>query len=186
MLRPPCRVTSEVAPITNLTMKTKPAAIRPVVRRMAAGDHPAVCALWRVAGLTDEPEDAATDFESFLLAPQSAGFIAEHAGIVIGAVLCGTDGRYGYVHHLAVSPAHRKAGIGRMLTQACIRQLGTRHVLIMVRDTNEPARAFWGREGFQRVDGLSVHYVSNAKPGLQRPAAKPVKPAANRRKLPSE
>lgn len=129
---------------------------------MTIADHPAVAALWRASGLTDEPEDDCESVAAFLSAPQSTGFVAVRGGTIVGAVLCGTDGRYGYVHHLAVAPDARHAGIGRKLFRACSEHLGTRHVVIMVRDTNETALGFWKREGFQRVDGLGVHYVRTA------------------------
>jgi ribosomal protein S18 acetylase RimI-like enzyme len=44
-------------------------------------------------------------------------------GNIAGAVLCGSDGRYGYIHYLAVSKAMRKQGIGKSLVEGCIRFL---------------------------------------------------------------
>jgi len=38
-------------------------------------------------------------------------------------VLCGHDGRRGYLHHLAVSKRHRQLGIGRQLVSACLAKL---------------------------------------------------------------
>jgi len=52
-------------------------------------------------------------------------FVAEKKGRVIGAVLCGHDGRRGYLHHLAVSKRHRQRGIGRQLVNACLAKLRT-------------------------------------------------------------
>lgn len=129
---------------------------------MTPSDHPAVSALWRTAGLTEEPEDSAEEVAAMLAAPQSAGFVAVEAGTIVGAVLCGSDGRYGYIHHLAVAPGRRRSGLGHTLVQACLNTLATRHVLALVRDGNEPALQFWKRAGFAHVSGLGVHFVRSA------------------------
>jgi len=42
-------------------------------------------------------------------------FAAFEKGKVLGAVLCGHDGRRGYLHHLTVAEAHRNEGIGTAL-----------------------------------------------------------------------
>lgn len=133
--------------------------MRPLIRKMVASDHRSVVELWRAAGLTEEPEDAPDDVAAFLASPQSAGFVAEVQGRIVGAALCGTDGRYGYLHHLAVAADCRQTGLGRVLTRTCIAHLRTRHVVIMVREANLTALGFWAREGFRRVEGLGVHYV---------------------------
>jgi ribosomal protein S18 acetylase RimI-like enzyme len=39
-------------------------------------------------------------------------------GVILGAVLCGNDGRRGYLHHLAVAAEWRRRGIGKALVRA--------------------------------------------------------------------
>lgn len=126
---------------------------------MTPADHAAARRLWRETGLSDEPEDSLEDVKRLLAAPQSAAFVGVQAdGSVSGVVLCGSDGRYGYIHHLAVAEVARGQGLGRELVAACTQFLAVRHVIVMVRESNEPARAFWQRVGYNEADGLRVGY----------------------------
>jgi putative acetyltransferase len=73
-----------------------------------------------------------------------------------GVVLCGHDGRRGYIHHLAVSHSHRRQGIGRALVARCLAALeraGIGKCHIFVFRENEAALAFWqGTDWIDRVD----------------------------------
>jgi ribosomal protein S18 acetylase RimI-like enzyme len=42
---------------------------------------------------------------------------------IVGAILCGHDGRRGYLHHLAVAPEFRRRGIGSRLVSECLAEL---------------------------------------------------------------
>ena len=91
------------------------------IQRMAIDAYPDVKDLWSECKLSEEPEDRKDEIEALLKLPQASGFVARKNGKIVGAVLCGSDGRYGYIHHLAVSKAYRKQGIGRSLVEECIR-----------------------------------------------------------------
>jgi putative acetyltransferase len=129
------------------------------IRRMDLQDYPSVKQLWIDCGLTEEPEDCIEDIGKLLSLPQSAGFVADANGKIEGAALCGDDGRYGYIHHLAVSGLHRNKGVGRSLVRACVSFLKNRHILVMVRERNDAGNEFWKRLCFHRVDGLSIQYL---------------------------
>lgn len=126
---------------------------------MTLQDYLPVKQLWLACGLRDEPEDGKECVAELLSASQSAGFVADEKGKFQGAVLCGNDGRYGYIHHLAVSPQARNKGVGRALVRACTGFLSTRHVIVMVKEDNQAGKEFWGRLCFQQADGLSIHYL---------------------------
>lgn len=138
------------------------------IRRMQPHDWTAVRELWKESGLSDEQEDSFDDVVAFLSSSQSAGFIAEQTDRVIGAVLCGSDGRYGYVHHLAVSSTTRRLRVGSSLVQECVAFMKTRHVVLMVRESNRIAKEFWSDLGFQKVHGLDV-LAANTTQGLMTP-----------------
>ncbi len=71
-------------------------------------------------------------------------------------MLCGNDGRRGYLHHLAVAPEMRRRGIGKRLVELCFEGLsrrGIRKCHIFVKAGNEEGKRFWQRVGWtERID----------------------------------
>ncbi|MBI5835144.1 MAG: GNAT family N-acetyltransferase [Armatimonadetes bacterium] len=86
---------------------------------------------------------------------------------VIGAVLCGHDGRRGYLHHLAVAPEQRGQGLGRLLVERCLASLAELGIakcnVFLFADNDEGAR-FWQAVGFGRRTDLLV-LQSSTQPG---------------------
>ncbi len=114
-------------------------------------------ALWRASegiGLAGEtPEIVA----ACLARSPGLSFVALREGRVVGAVLCTSDGRRGYLHHLAVEPECRRLGIGRALAEAgaaAMAAQGLPKVHLFVWRTNEPALRFWARIGWAERDDL--------------------------------
>jgi putative acetyltransferase len=76
---------------------------------------------------------------------------------VIAAVLCGHDGRRGYLHHLAVDRKWRRKGVGGRLVSACLDRLagdGISKCNLFLFSSNQPGRAFWKRIGWSVRDDL--------------------------------
>ena len=70
----------------------------------------------------------------------------------MGAVICGTDGRRGYLHHLAVATTHRRMGIGKELTRRVLEQLdamGLQKCHIFVYGDNQDGLVFWKQIGWK-------------------------------------
>jgi ribosomal protein S18 acetylase RimI-like enzyme len=85
--------------------------------------------------------------------------VALSGGAVVGAVLCGHDGRRGYLTHLAVAESHRMAGIGRALVAAAVAALERENVAkchILVMRENSAAQAFWSECGWTRRGELDL------------------------------
>ena len=87
---------------------------------------------------------------------------------VVGFVLCGHDGRRGYLHHLVVQPEHRGRGIAREMVSICMKALEglgiyKTHVDVFV--SNEEARAVWRRLGWTERNEISrFSYISAGGP----------------------
>ena len=82
----------------------RPGGDRTIVRIFRIKDYDAVFALWRRSeGVGLNESDTRAAIASFLRRNPRHSFIAEKQGRIIGAVLCGHDGRRGYLHHLAVA-----------------------------------------------------------------------------------
>ena len=123
------------------------------IRDFTAADTPQALTLWRSCegiGLSsaDEPQHIA----GYLARNPGMSFTAWDGDTLVGAVLCGHDGRRGYLHHLAVDRAYRGRGIGRALVDHChaaLRAEGIDKVHIFVYRENEAALTFW----------KGVHYI---------------------------
>lgn len=128
------------------------------IREMLPDDFEKVMTLWLASegvGLSDD-DDTPEGLERYLDQNPGLSFVAVDNGELVGAVLCGQDGRRGYIHHLAVASSHRMGGIGKVLIERCLgalRFLGIHKCHIMVFRDNQNAIDFWAKTGwFQRDD----------------------------------
>jgi N-acetylglutamate synthase len=95
-----------------------------IIRSLCIEDYDAVVTLWRRSeGVGLNESDTREAIAAFLRRNLRLSFVAQKRGRIIGAVLCGHDGRRGYLHHLAVSKRHRQRGIGRQLVNTCLIKL---------------------------------------------------------------
>ena len=124
-------------------------------RPIALQDYSAAMALWNATPgvrATESPEM----FARILIRNPDLGCVAVDDNHLVGAVLCGHDGRRGYLYHLAVAESHRKLGIATKLVRWCLAGLqreGIEKCSIFLFTDNEPGRAFWSRIGWrERID----------------------------------
>lgn len=126
-------------------------------RPLAKGDYEAVTAFWRrCEGVEIAEGDDAASFCGYLERNPGLSFCAESDGSIVGAALCGHDGRRGLIYHLAVGPGYRGQGIARRILEAGLaglRQHGISRAIILVAESNSKGRAFWTARGFEAVDG---------------------------------
>ena len=89
-----------------------------MIRIMTIHDYDMVYSLWlSCSGMgLNNIDDSREGIERFLNRNPETCFVAENNdGEIIGSVLCGNDGRRGYIYHTAVSPRYQQHGIGREL-----------------------------------------------------------------------
>ena len=131
------------------------------IREMSIEDYDEVMCLWQASenvGLHDDV-DSRDGVSAFLRRNAGLSFVARSAGRLVGAVLCGHDGRRGYLHHLAVERRSRRRGIGRRLTEHCLARLssiGIPQCNIHVFAGNEAGAEFWVATGWRLAD--HVHF----------------------------
>ena len=122
------------------------------MHRFRIEDFDAVIALWRrTEGVGLNESDTRPAIAAFLRRNPRLSLVAEKDGRIIGAVLCGHDGRRGYLHHLAVSKRHRCRGIGRQLVNACLaklRKAGIQKCNIFIFANNAVGMKFWAHTGW--------------------------------------
>jgi ribosomal protein S18 acetylase RimI-like enzyme len=127
---------------------------------MRVDHYDEVYALWSSMpgiGLHTDAEDSREGIARYLRRNPDTCFVAEEAGRIVGAVLCGNDGRRGHINHLAVAADCRSRGIGRALVDACraaCRAQGIDKCAFQVFRNNEAGNAFWDALGATRNEAV--------------------------------
>jgi putative acetyltransferase len=131
------------------------------------GDIAEAIALWkRTEGLGLGESDTPQAVTKFLAHNPGFSFVTRSGAVLVGTVLCGHDGRRGYVHHLAVDPEHRRQGIGRRLlarSLARLHEAGIAKCHAFVFQSNPCAELFWAPAGWTLREDLLV-YSSATQP----------------------
>ena len=149
--------------------ETKHLEIRPMTIR----DYDATYRLWRQSeSIALTGADSEDKIREYLERNPGLSQVAIYRQELVGAVLCGHDGRRGYIHHLAVAKAVRRNGIARMLVERCVvamREQGLQKAHCFVFEENQDA-AFWKATGWlDRADLriLSRNLRANNEPGKE-------------------
>ena len=117
-------------------------------------------ALWKKSeniGLSGA--DQRDKMEDYLARNPGMSFVAMEKGVLVGAALCGHDGRRGYLHPLAVAEPHQKKGIGRRLAERGIdslRGVGVEKCHLFVFHKNKDGNAFWEKIGWTPRTDIQV------------------------------
>jgi N-acetylglutamate synthase len=111
-----------------------------------------VHAIWKKAeGVGLNESDSREAVGRYLRRNPGLSQVAVSGGKVVAAVLCGHDGRRGYLHHLAVVREWRRMGLGRALVAACLdglRREGIPKCNLFLFASNRGGRVFWKRLGW--------------------------------------
>lgn len=137
------------------------------IRVMTSTDYDAVLILMQgTPGISLRDADSRDATERYLVRNPGMSFVAEAEGQLIACVMCGHDGRRGYLQHLLVLPEYRRQGIAQALTQRCLdalAQLGIHKCHLDVFKTNTRAARYWQGQGWHlRTD---IDRYSFTRPG---------------------
>jgi putative acetyltransferase len=130
------------------------------IREMKAGDYQEVFDLWQDGeGIGLSNADSEAKIHRFLERNPSLSFVAVHNGKIVGTILCGHDGRRGYIYHLFVADRHRNKGLGKRLVDKSLERLKAEgidkcHLFVFTR--NELGRNFWLNSGWTLREDLVV------------------------------
>ena len=131
------------------------------IESMRIGDYDEVVVLWKMAeGVGLNEGDDRAGIARYLERNPGLSLVARDGqGVIVGAVLCGHDGRRAYLNHLAVAASHRRQGIGSRLVAACfakLRELGLPKCSILIYADNDAGKAFWIGQGWQARENLRL------------------------------
>ena len=134
-------------------------AAKITTREFVIGDHERAVALWQAEeGIEICEGDSREEISEYLKRNPGLSRVAEAGSEIVGAVLCGHDGRRGMIYHLAVAPDYRGQGIGKLLLDDCVRGLreaGLKRAIILVAGDNTAGHQFWLRNGWEDI-GLAI------------------------------
>ena len=138
-------------------------------REFAIGDYEAAVELWSAAdGVVLRDADSRAGIARYLVRNPGLSFVATDGSRVVGTVLCGHDGRRGYLQHLTVALDCRRRGIGRRLVGRALTALhnvGIQKCHLMVLPSNHAARAFWRSLGWvERSDVVLMSHTPDSAP----------------------
>ena len=140
---------------------------------MSINDYDEAYALWeRCPGIGLSNADKRCAITRFLERNPGLCFVARQAGELVGTCLCGSDGRRGYLYHLAVDPSARRLGIGKALVEQTFSSLKHQNIQkchIMVFGSNEPGLAFWKHEGWKLRPEIVIMSYDLAVPSQESP-----------------
>ncbi|AIS57654.1 GNAT family N-acetyltransferase [Vibrio coralliilyticus] len=141
------------------------------IRPMAIEDYDAVIRLWlQTEGMSVRDADSRENIALYLDRNPDLSFVAISESNIIGAVLVGTDGRRGYLQHLAVLPQFRGQRIGYQLISQSINALakiGIPKTHLFVYDDNLNAQKFYEKLGWFPRDNIRMYsYNSSVNPNV--------------------
>jgi len=126
-------------------------------REFAIADYDQVFALWeKTEGLEICEGDSRPEISDYLKRNPGLSRVAEADGKIVGAALCGHDGRRGWIYHVAVAREYRGCGVGKRLIDDCasgLRAVGLKRAIILVAGDNPIGHEFWLRNGWEDIDG---------------------------------
>ena len=127
---------------------------------MTLADFDAVRRLWQnTEGVGLNESNRRENIALFLARNPGLSRVAVDGDVIVGAVLCGHDGRRGYLHHLAVAKTQRQLGIGKQLVKACLADLARQGISkcnIFLFADNAAGEAFWQHNGWTKRADLQV------------------------------
>ncbi len=134
-----------------MTEQINSAPIR--IRAMVIGDYEQVRHLWMTIhgfGIRSI-DDTKEEVDRFLKRNPTTSVVAVCGEKVVGAILCGSDGRQGCLYHVCVAKKFRRQGIGRRMVGYCmnaLRRERINRITLIAFTKNDVGNAFWRQIGW--------------------------------------
>ncbi len=132
------------------------------IRSMTIEDYSRVKELWMtIRGFAIRSiDDSYEGVERFLNRNPGTSVVAEEDGRIVGAILCGHDGRRGCLYHVCVHEDYRLRGIGKSMVVHCMESLKKENinkVSLIAFTKNDVGNAFWKEIGWIRREDLNYY-----------------------------
>lgn len=132
------------------------------IRPMTMEDYEEVYALWKtIRGFGIRSiDDSREGVQRFLKRNPTTSIVALDKDRIIGAILCGHDGRRGCFYHVCVHQQYRKHGIGKQMATVAMRALQQEHinkVNLIAFKKNEGGNEFWKHVGWNCREDINYY-----------------------------
>lgn len=132
------------------------------IRTMNPEDFEEIHVLWlRVKGFAIRSiDDSKEGVVKFLKRNPTTSIVASMDGKIVGTILCGHDGRKGYMYHVCVDEAYRRHGIGKKMVVAAMQALHKEEintVSLVAFKENNVGNSFWHSIGWEERHDI-LHY----------------------------
>ena len=111
--------------------------------------------------LHENGEDSVNGIITFINRNPGLSFIANNIkNEIVASILCGHDGRRGYIHHLAVDNRYRKMGIAKAMMNKSLEELKSlniKKVALFVLKDNINAQLFYEHNCWKKEDIVNVY-----------------------------
>lgn len=133
-----------------------------LIRVMTIEDYDRVRALWmKIKGFgIRSVDDSREGVERFLKRNPATSVVAEEDGKIVGAILCGHDGRRGCLYHVCVDEKYRMHGIGKAMVVFAMEALKREQinkVSLIAFTKNDIGNAFWKEIGWTGREDLNYY-----------------------------
>ena len=133
-----------------------------IIRPMTIEDYDGVFALWNtIKGFAIRSiDDSREGVEVFLKRNPGISVVADYNGKIVGAILCGHDGRRGCLYHVCVHADFRRRGIGKDMVVHCMEELHKEHinkVSLIAFTKNDIGNAFWNSMAWTKREDLNYY-----------------------------
>ena len=140
-----------------------------MVRTMTIDDYEEVSLLWhKIKGFSIRSiDDSREGVARFLKRNPDSSVVAVEDSRVVGAILCGHDGRRGCMYHVCVDPEYRMRGIGKSMVVFAMNALKKEHiskVSLIAFTKNDVGNKFWRCIGWTKREDLNYYdFVLNSE-----------------------
>ncbi len=140
-----------------------------MIREMKIEDYDKIYTLWMsMKGFAMRSiDDSEEGVRRFLERNPHTSVVASQDGKIVGAILCGHDGRRGCLYHVCVHRDYRRKGIGTAMVVFAMEALKREKiskVSLIVFTVNDIGNAFWKKIGWTKREDLNYYdFILNEK-----------------------
>lgn len=130
--------------------------------QMLISHYDDVAEVWKESeGLMITPGDTKESLQKYLERNPGMSFVCinKEKNRMAGTILCGHDGRRGFIYHLAVRKEYRGNSIGKTLVEMSLKKLKEENIkrcTLFVRTDNPEAEKYWTNSGWYKRDELEM------------------------------